>query len=53
MNPQAMDRRRPESLVRIRDAFQLLETTLLADGRNWIFKTEKPSLGDIEGLFPL
>lgn len=40
---------RPESVVHIRDAFELLETTLLADGRDWVFKTEKPSLGDIEG----
>jgi glutathione S-transferase len=40
---------RPEALAHIRNAFNLLETTLLADGREWILKTEKPSLGDIEG----
>jgi glutathione S-transferase len=40
---------RPEAVAHIRDAFELLETTLLADGRHWIFKTDKPSLGDIEG----
>lgn len=44
-----MERARPEALVHLRDAFELLETTLLADGREWVFKTEKPSLGDIEG----
>lgn len=46
-----MESRRPEALVHLRDAFELLETTLLADGREWVFKTEKPSLGDIEGKF--
>jgi hypothetical protein len=46
---EVLDRARPEALVHIRDAFELLESTLLADGRNWVFKTEKPSLGDIEG----
>ena len=41
---------RPEALVHIRNAFDLLETTLLSDDREWILKTEKPSLGDIEGM---
>ena len=26
----------------MRSCFDLLETTLLADGRNWILKTDKP-----------
>jgi hypothetical protein len=46
---EAFQKLRPESLAHIRDAFELLETSLLADGRNWIFNTEKPSLGDSEG----
>jgi glutathione S-transferase len=49
MNLAALERSRPEALAHMRDAFELLETTLLADGRKWVFKTEKPSLGDIEG----
>ena len=40
---------RPEALSVIRSAFKLLETTLLADGRNWVLKTDKPTLADIEG----
>ena len=40
---------RPEGLAHIRDAFEFLETGLLADGREWVLKTEKPSLADIEG----
>jgi glutathione S-transferase len=46
---EKMEAARPESVVHIRDAFELLETTLLADGREWVFKTKEPSLGDIEG----
>jgi hypothetical protein len=46
---EAFQKLRPESLAHIRDAFELLETSLLADGRKWIFNTAKPSLGDIEG----
>ena len=41
--------KRPEALADMREMFGLLETTLLADGREWILKTEKPSLADIEG----
>lgn len=40
---------RPEGLAHIRDAFEFLETGLLADGREWVLKTEKPALADIEG----
>lgn len=47
---EKMEAARPEAVVHIRDAFELLETTLLADGRDWIFKTKEPSLGDIEGI---
>ena len=43
---------RPEALAHIRNAFNLLETTLLSDDREWVLKTEKPSLGDIEGERP-
>ena len=39
----------PEALAHIWDAFDFLETGLLAYGRQWILKTEKPSLADIEG----
>jgi len=43
---------RPEAIVHIRNAFVLLETTLLADGREWVLKTAKPSLADIEAIWP-
>lgn len=44
---------RCEALSGIRSAFELLETTLLADGRDWILKTGGPSLADIEAVWPL
>jgi glutathione S-transferase len=40
---------RPEALAHIRNAFDLLETTILSDDREWMLNTEQPSLGDIEG----
>lgn len=40
---------RPEAVAAIRSGFKFLETTLLADGRAWVLKTEKPTLADIEG----
>ncbi len=40
---------RPEALAEMRQMFSFLETTFLSDGRDWILKTEKPSLSDIEG----
>lgn len=42
-------KRRPEALADMREMFAFLEGTLLADGREWILKTEKPSMADIEG----
>ncbi len=45
-----MGKGRPEALAHLREAFELLESTLLADGRQWILKTEQPSLADIEGV---
>jgi glutathione S-transferase len=48
-NKEAVERGRPEALVYVKDGFELLESTFFKDGRNWIFNTEKPSLGDIEG----
>lgn len=46
---EGIDRNRPDALVDIRRAFEMLETTLLADGREWILKTAEPGLADIEG----
>lgn len=40
---------RPEALAHLRDGFDMLELGLLADGREWILGTKKPSLADIEG----
>lgn len=42
-------KQRSQALVHVRNAFEFLETGLLADGRKWILGTEKPLLADIEG----
>lgn len=44
-----MEAMRPEAIAHINGGFAFLETTLLADGREWILKTGRPSLSDIEG----
>jgi hypothetical protein len=50
---EALKKIRPDALAEIAVGFDLFETTLLADGREWILKTEKPSLADIEGVWAL
>ncbi|KAK6512364.1 hypothetical protein TWF481_001252 [Arthrobotrys musiformis] len=42
---------RPTAAAEIRDAMELLETTLLADGRDWVLKTDRPMLADIEAVW--
>jgi glutathione S-transferase len=49
--PEAIDANRPEALAAMKSAFSFMETTLLADGRDWVLKTKQPSLSDIEGEF--
>ncbi|KAH8881560.1 hypothetical protein GQ53DRAFT_848128 [Thozetella sp. PMI_491] len=44
---------RPEALAEVRRAMALLETTVLADGRDWLLGTAGPSLADIEAVWPL
>ncbi|KAL8987840.1 MAG: hypothetical protein Q9177_003003 [Variospora cf. flavescens] len=43
---------RPEALAHMREFFQLLESTILADGRDWVLNTEKPTLADIHAVWP-
>ncbi|KAL2807755.1 hypothetical protein BJX63DRAFT_411238 [Aspergillus granulosus] len=44
---------RPDAIVAVKNAIEFLETTLLADGRQWLAKTETPSLADIESVWSL
>ncbi|PGH04948.1 hypothetical protein GX51_03247 [Blastomyces parvus] len=48
-----MEKNLPDGMIHIKQAFEFLETTLLADGREWLRKTEKPSLADIHAIWPL
>ena len=47
----ALDEGRPECLAYVKSMFDLFETTIFSDGRNWVLRTEKPSLADIEGAY--
>jgi len=44
---------RPEAVLELRRNAELLENTLLADGRDWILGNAEPSLADIEAVWPL
>lgn len=47
---QMLTQGRPESLAHLRMYYGIAES-LLADGREWIFKTERPSLGDVHAIW--
>lgn len=44
---------RPEAVNEIGRAMDMLEHTLLADGRQWLLKGDAPTLADIEAVWPL
>lgn len=44
---------RPEASNEIARCMELLERTLLGDGREWLLNTPKPTLADIEAVWPL
>ncbi|KAL9120462.1 MAG: hypothetical protein Q9187_002982 [Circinaria calcarea] len=47
-----LSKMRPEALAAMREAFDFLETGFLSDGREWILKTQGPSMADIEAVWP-
>jgi glutathione S-transferase len=53
MTAQAMEMGRPDALQHMRQAFELMETTFLADGRKWILNSEGPTVADIDAVWPL
>lgn len=52
MTAETMEAGRPDGLQHLRQAIDMLETTFLADGRDWIMGTEKPTLADIDAVWP-
>lgn len=52
MTAESMQAGRPEGLQNMREAFDLMENTFLADGRRWILGSEKPSVADIDAVWP-
>jgi glutathione S-transferase len=49
-DPSAASRIRPEAMADMRHAFDLLESTLLSDEREWLLRTKTLSMADIEGM---
>ena len=52
MTAEIMQAGRPEGLQNMRQAFELMENTFLADGRQWILGTERPTVADIDAVWP-
>lgn len=52
MTAENMQAGRPDGLQNMRQAFNLLENTFLADGRQWILGTDGPSVADIDAVWP-
>jgi glutathione S-transferase len=52
MTAESMKAGRPDGAQHIQQAFDLLENTFLADGRDWVLRTRKPSLADIDAIWP-
>ncbi|KAL4944658.1 hypothetical protein BDV06DRAFT_210084 [Aspergillus oleicola] len=44
---------RSDAIVEVKNAFEFLETTLLANGRQWLAGTDAPGLADIEMVWPI
>lgn len=42
---------RPEALAAMRQAFGVMESTFLADGRDWVLATERPTVADIDAVW--
>jgi hypothetical protein len=47
---EALAEARPDAINEVRNVVEFLETTLLADSREWILNTECPRLADIEAV---
>ncbi|KAF2709742.1 hypothetical protein K504DRAFT_467691 [Pleomassaria siparia CBS 279.74] len=52
LTAEVMEQGRPEGLQHMRQAFEVVETTLLADGRKWILGGNEPTVADIDGVWP-
>ncbi|KAJ4309965.1 hypothetical protein N0V94_008674 [Neodidymelliopsis sp. IMI 364377] len=52
MTAENMQAGRPEGLQNMRQAFELMESTFLADGRQWILGTARPTVADIDAVWP-
>jgi glutathione S-transferase len=54
VNPERRAASRPEAILVMRRAFDFVENTLLADGREWVLGNEGgPSMADLEACWPL
>ena len=54
LKPESRAAGRPEAILTMRRAFEFVENTLLADGREWVLGTEAgPGMADLEAGWPM
>lgn len=52
MVAEQMEANRPDAVQHMRQAFELVEGTFLADGRDWVLGGNEPSLADLNAVWP-
>ena len=52
MTAENMQAGRPEGLQNMQQAFEAMENTFLADGRQWILGSDGPTVADIDAVWP-
>jgi hypothetical protein len=53
MTEEGTEAGRPDAAQHMQQAFDMLESTFLADGRDWALDTKGPTLVDIDAVWPL
>lgn len=52
LTAEGMEAGRPDGAQHLHQAFNMLECTFLADGRDWVLGTKEPSLADLDAVWP-
>lgn len=51
--PKALEAMKPDAIRNVKNGFELLEQTLVSDGRQWLLGTAGPSVDDVKMVWPL
>ncbi|KAL5596828.1 hypothetical protein BROUX41_006488 [Berkeleyomyces rouxiae] len=51
-SPETIRQARPAALSEMHESMMLLETTILSDERDWVLGTDRPTVADIDAIWP-